>query len=73
MGNFKSLGAPGRGHLVYLGAGSKKITTDGYHPQYHGGNGIISFDYGEFQRLFYYSGNNFLAMGLGQGVSNTKK
>ena len=73
IGNFGSLGGPGGGHLVYLGAGSKDIATGGYHLQYHGGSGVISLDRGELQRLFYYSGNDSLAMGLGQGVGDTRR
>ena len=73
VGNLGSLGGPGGGHLVCLGAGSKDIATGGYHPQYHGGSGVISLDCGELQRLFCRSGNDSLAMGLGQGVGNTRR
>ena len=31
VGDFGSLRAPGGGYFVYLGAGSKDITTGGYH------------------------------------------
>ena len=32
MEDFRSLRGPGGGYLVCLGAGSKDITTGGYHP-----------------------------------------
>ena len=73
VGDFGSLKASREGYLVYLGARSKDIATGGYHPQYHGDNGVISLDYRELRRLFYRSGNNSLAMGLGQGVGNTRR
>ena len=73
VGDFGSLRAPGGGYLVYLGAGSKNITTGGYYPQYHSGNSVISLDYRELQRLFYRSSNNSLTIGLGQGVGNIRR
>ena len=64
VGDFGSLKGPGS-YLVYLKTGSKDIAVNGHHLRHYSGNGVISLNRGEFQRLFYYSSNNSLAISYG--------